>query len=100
MPITHLLRLAIVAGLLALLAACTPVAPPPRLSDVPRPSDADLAPAEPLPDVPACNQPREAARTACRVAYDERVRRQYVELGGRHATVAGWVRIVTTPPTR
>lgn len=75
------------------LAGCTKEPPP--IADLKPPPESWLAPAAPLPDVPACGQHRtERDRLACRLAYDEQTRGQYVDLAERHGALAAYTRRV------
>jgi hypothetical protein len=90
------LRLSSCAALVALLlAGCASTPPPPPAWRDLTPPDADtLAPAPALADIPACDRGARRERIACRAIYDADTRAKYVALAGRHAAVAGWVRIV------
>lgn len=60
-----------------------------------------LAPAAPLPDVPACGHLKaERERVACRAAYDEQTRGQYVDLAIRHGALAAYTaRVAAAKPS-
>lgn len=79
--------------LLALAGCANKDAPP--IADL-KPAPAEwLAPAAPLPDLPACSQHKtERDRIACRAAYDQQTRGQYVDLAERHGALAAYTRRV------